>query len=74
MLHLALPALEALHKAWSSRVERPKYADFTDALQAGIDKISEYYEKAADSDAYVFAMRTFCFLSILPHAYGPLSS
>jgi len=25
-LHLAIPALETLHKAWSSRAERPKYA------------------------------------------------
>jgi rubrerythrin len=56
-LHLALPALEALHKAWTSRMERTKYSHFAEALEAGVDKIVEYYEKTADSDAHVFALR-----------------
>ncbi|GBE78338.1 hypothetical protein SCP_0112230 [Sparassis crispa] len=38
-LHLALPALEALHKAWSNRVEQEKYTPFAKALKAGIAKI-----------------------------------
>ncbi|KAH7902996.1 hypothetical protein BJ138DRAFT_1021272 [Hygrophoropsis aurantiaca] len=60
-LHYALPALEGLHKAWLSRSEKVKYIDFTDALSAGVEKINEYYEKTADSDAYIFAM---CMLSL----------
>jgi hypothetical protein len=45
-LHLALPALEALWKAWSTRRDREKYADFQDGL-IGVAKISGYYEKSA---------------------------
>ncbi|KAF8222675.1 hypothetical protein L208DRAFT_1321119, partial [Tricholoma matsutake] len=55
-LHLALPALEALHKAWTKRAERVKYIDFIPALNAGLAKITEYYDHTADSDAYTFAM------------------
>ncbi|KIL54468.1 hypothetical protein M378DRAFT_92486, partial [Amanita muscaria Koide BX008] len=56
MLHLALPALEALWKAWSSRLHREKYSDFKAGLRAGINKVTDYYEKTADSDAYIMAM------------------
>ncbi|KAF8219919.1 hypothetical protein L208DRAFT_1336728, partial [Tricholoma matsutake] len=55
-LHLALPALEALHKSWTKRAERIKYFDFVPALNAGLAKIAEYYDCTADSDAYTFAM------------------
>ena len=55
-LHLALPALEALHKAWTKRAKRVKYIDFVPALNAGLAKIAEYYDRTADSDAYTFAM------------------
>lgn len=56
-LHLALPALEALHKAWTTRLAREKYKGFTSALQAGLTKIEEYYDRTADSDTYTFSMR-----------------
>ncbi|KAG0703192.1 hypothetical protein DFH29DRAFT_874598 [Suillus ampliporus] len=52
-LHLALPAL---HSAWSSRSARIKYIDFHQALDAAIDKISDYYTKSASSDAHIMAM------------------
>ncbi|KAN0105734.1 hypothetical protein V8E52_010746 [Russula decolorans] len=55
-LHLALPALEALHKAWSSRRDRVKYRAFVTALDAGLAKIAEYYDRTAQSNAYTFAM------------------
>jgi hypothetical protein len=61
-LHLGIPALEALHKAWSSRAERPKYAPFAPALAKACEKVDEYYEKTTDSPAYIMAM---CMLSIL---------
>jgi hypothetical protein len=38
-------------------MERTKYSHFAEALEAGVDKIVEYYEKTADSDAHVFALR-----------------
>ncbi|THG97763.1 hypothetical protein EW026_g4310 [Hermanssonia centrifuga] len=52
----AIPALEGLHKAWTVRVERPKYVPFADALQAATEKIADYYDKTGDTDAYVISM------------------
>jgi hypothetical protein len=62
-LHLAIPALEALHKAWSSRADRPKYGRFADALNAACNKIDEYYKKTTKSAAYIVAMGVpYCFI------------
>jgi hypothetical protein len=55
-LHLAIPALETLHKAWSSRAERVKYSCFAPALGAAAEKLDEYYEKTTDSPAYIMSM------------------
>ncbi|KIK16191.1 hypothetical protein PISMIDRAFT_48578, partial [Pisolithus microcarpus 441] len=55
-LHTALPALEALHKAWSTRKSSAKYRDFTSGLNAGLTKVSVYYERTATSDAHIMAM------------------
>jgi hypothetical protein len=55
-LHLAIPALETLHRAWSSRAARPKYARFAPALNAAAQKLDEYYEKTTESPAYIMAM------------------
>jgi hypothetical protein len=57
-VHLVLPALEAMHKAWLSRTLKSKYinAGLVVALDAGIKKIGEYYERSAESDAYIVAM------------------
>ncbi|KAF5347372.1 hypothetical protein D9758_011302 [Tetrapyrgos nigripes] len=55
-LHNALLALEKLHNAWEKHTSRPKYAAFTNALEAGIEKLEGYYNKTSDSDAYVFSM------------------
>jgi hypothetical protein len=58
-LHLAIPALETLHKAWFSRSERTKYRYFAPALEAAVKKLDEYYEKTTDSPAYIMAMCSF---------------
>ncbi|KAG6863608.1 hypothetical protein C0991_004637 [Blastosporella zonata] len=55
-LHLAIPALESLCKAWSSRKDRDKYTDFRDALEAGVDKIVHYYDRTSESEVYTFVM------------------
>src|SRR5450432_1977784 len=55
-LHLAIPALEALHRAWSTQADRPKYERFVTALQAACTKIDEYYEKTTETPAYIMAM------------------
>lgn len=65
-LHLAIPALEALHKAWSTRATSEKYSFFHLALEAAAEKVNEYYEKTNNTDAYVVAMRT----SYLPHSFA----
>ncbi|KAF8231446.1 hypothetical protein L208DRAFT_1277338, partial [Tricholoma matsutake] len=61
-LHLTLPALEALHKAWTKWAAHSKYCDFVPALEAGLAKIKEYYDRTADSDVYTFAMCEITFL------------
>lgn len=66
-LHLALPALEALHKAWTTRLSREKYSDFFPALQAGLRKIEEYYNRTAECDIYTFAMCCVPFLQVAFH-------
>jgi hypothetical protein len=52
-----------LHHAWSSRAKKPKYAPFKEGLLASVEKLEDYYEKTAESDAHIFAMGTlfsFC--------------
>jgi hypothetical protein len=61
-LHLAIPALEALYKAWSSRADRPKYQPFAPAIHAASTKIDKYYERTTESPAYIMSM------SMKPHA------
>lgn len=57
-LHNALPAIEALHAAWSKKAEstRAKYKLFKEGLVAAMEKLEEYYEKTAQSDVHIFAM------------------
>lgn len=55
-LHLAIPALEALHRAWSTRAKRSKYERFVPALEAACAKIDKYYEKTTESPAYIMTM------------------
>jgi hypothetical protein len=57
-LHLAIPALEALHRAWSSCAECSKYEQFADALESAYTKIDGYYEKTTKSPAYIMTMGT----------------
>ncbi|KAG6862803.1 hypothetical protein C0991_010099, partial [Blastosporella zonata] len=56
-LHNGIPALEALHAAWSSLRSREKYSEFYNALDAGLAKIKNYYDKLTDSCALTFVMR-----------------
>ncbi|KAN0105652.1 hypothetical protein V8E52_010827 [Russula decolorans] len=55
-LHLAIPTLEALYRAWSTRADRPKYKCFVSSLQAACTKIDKYYKKTTESPAYIMAM------------------
>ena len=54
---MAIPALEVLHEQWSSRLAaQTGYEEFRAPLQAGIDKLTEYYNKTEDSPAYIISM------------------
>ena len=58
-LHLVIPALEALYKAWSNQAEaddRPRFQPFSPALYVACAKIDEYYEKTTESPAYIMSM------------------
>ena len=55
-LHLALPALEALHSTWTDYSKNPKFRDFVGPLKAGIEKIEEYYDKTSNSNTFNFSM------------------
>jgi hypothetical protein len=61
-LHLAIPALEALQRAWKSRADRPKYKGFKPALLAACTKIDDYYEKTTRLPASIMAMSRWWFL------------
>ncbi|KAG6838880.1 hypothetical protein C0991_007718 [Blastosporella zonata] len=54
----AIPAIEILHSAWTTRASNSKYASFKPALQAATEKLNAYYEKTADSNAHIIAMGT----------------
>ena len=56
-LHTGLPALEALHKSWTTKAAAPKYSPFVEALEAALAKVEEYYDKTSTSYAYTFVMR-----------------
>ncbi|RXW14436.1 hypothetical protein EST38_g11418 [Candolleomyces aberdarensis] len=55
-LYNGLPALERLHKAWTSRSKKDKYKQYRPALEAGLVKIKDYYDKTSYSHAYTMAM------------------
>jgi hypothetical protein len=60
-LYHAIPALEALYRAWSSRAARPKYRPFAAALRAACSKVDDYHGKTTQSPAYILSMSTFLY-------------
>ena len=58
-LHLGIPALEALHRAWSSRADCLEYEPFSPALHVACAKIDEYYGKTTESPAYIMSMSMY---------------
>jgi hypothetical protein len=69
-LHLGIPALEALYRAWFSCANHPKYDLFTPALCAMYEKINEYYDKTTESPTYIISMSTNFALNLLPITDG----
>lgn len=52
----ALPTLECLHKTWTALMSKDKYLSFHDTLNAGLSKVSTYYNKTSAVDAYTMTM------------------
>jgi len=55
-LHRALPAIETMYAQWDKASSKPRYHSFIPALQAGMEKLDEYYQRTATSDAHIIAM------------------
>jgi len=68
-LHLALPALEVLHKAWTQHSEDLKYFEFENALEEGINKVLEYYSKTSNLNAFHMALCALSMFLFLANAY-----
>jgi hypothetical protein len=61
-LHNALPVLERMHAAWEKISNKPQYSSFIPAPEAGTQKLDQYYQHSAESDAHIMAMGMFFFL------------
>jgi hypothetical protein len=57
-LHKALPAIETLYAEWEKASRKDRYSIFWPALGAGLEKLKEYYERTAASDAHLIVMGT----------------
>lgn len=55
----AVPALEKLYSTWEKQRGMPEAEPFINALNAGLKKVNEYYEKTSASDAHIMAMRMY---------------
>jgi len=56
LLHKALSAIEALYTAWEKASKKARYIPFQPALEAALEKLNEYYQKTAESDAHIIMM------------------
>lgn len=62
-LQNVLPALERMHAAWEKASSKPRYSSFKPALNAGMEKLDEYYQRSAASDAHIMAMGKHLFIT-----------
>ena len=56
ILQNALPALEKMHAAWKKASSKSCYSCFIPALNVGMVKLDQYYNRSAESDAHIMAM------------------
>ena len=61
-LHHVLPTLEKLYVSWEKAASKERYQSFIPALDAGMAKLDEYYQRSAESDAHIMAMGTVAFI------------
>jgi hypothetical protein len=48
--------LEKLHAAWDKATSKTWYLCFIPALDAGKEKLNQYYQRSAESDAHIMAV------------------
>jgi hypothetical protein len=70
-LHLAIPAIERLCKAWSSQREREKYKPYASALDAGIKKLDDYHAKLVLIDVVIISLCMYPSHTSFRSAYMP---
>ena len=61
-----------MHAGWKKASSKRRYAHFIPALTAGMDKLNNYYQRSAASDAHIMAMGNFFY--ILLHLLTNLST
>jgi hypothetical protein len=66
-LQNALPALERLHAAWEKASNKSRYTPFIPALEAGMQKLNQYYQRSAQSDAHIMAMGKISILTCVAY-------
>ncbi|KAH7903215.1 hypothetical protein BJ138DRAFT_1020984 [Hygrophoropsis aurantiaca] len=52
----AIPVLEELQTAWEAKHADSQYELYKPAVQAGLDKISKYYQKLDEKSVYILAL------------------
>jgi len=65
-LYWALPTIETMYAQWDKASSKPWYHFFIPALQAGMEKLDEYYQRTATSDAHIIAMGKWSQISLSP--------
>lgn len=57
------PALERLYVVWQKVLKKSCYTSFVPALEVGMQKLDQYYNCSAQSDAHIIAMGKFTILT-----------
>jgi hypothetical protein len=45
-----------MYAKWEQASQKERYKPFEDALIVAMEKLNEYYQRTADSDAHIIAM------------------
>jgi hypothetical protein len=48
--------LEFLQEAWTNMADHPKFADISDAINAGLENLNKWYRKIDDTDVYFICL------------------
>jgi len=62
-LSCAIPTFEAMKNVWMEH--QGKNPDSANIIQDGLDKLEDYHDRMDDVPAYVLAMSTYLYLSLI---------